>query len=69
MATLHNPALGTMIVLHSHHTFGRRQSSVDTWLQSPDVSQIHAAIRWEGTYWVIHDLSRNGTWVDDRHLT
>ncbi len=69
MATLLNPRLGTTIVLRSHHTFGRRQSSVDTWLESPDVSQIHAAIRWEGLYWAILDLSRNGTWVDDQPLT
>ncbi len=69
MATLKNPTLGNTIALRSHHTFGRRQSSVDTWLQSPDVSQIHAAIRWEGLHWIVLDLSRNGTWVDDRHLT
>lgn len=69
MATLRNPMLGTTIVLRSHHTFGRRQSSVDTWLQSPDVSHIHASIRWDGTHWVVYDLSRNGTWVNARHLT
>ena len=69
MATLHNPKLEMTIVLRSHHTFGRRRSSVDTWLQSPDVSHIHAAIRWESAYWVILDLSRNGTRVDDQHLT
>lgn len=69
MATLHNPTLGRTIFLRSHHTFGRRQSSVDTWLQSPDVSQIHASIRWDGVHWVARDLSRNGTWIDDQHLT
>lgn len=69
MATLQNPMSGKTITLRSHHTFGRRQSSVTTWLQSPDVSQIHASIRWEGLYWTILDLSRNGTWVEDQYLS
>ncbi len=69
MGTLQHRMSGTTLFLHSHHTFGRHEASVNTHVESGDVSQIHASIRWEGAHWRISDLSRNGTWVGDRHLT
>ncbi|WP_089942769.1 FHA domain-containing protein [Candidatus Entotheonella palauensis] len=69
MAILRNCMSGSKIVLHSHHTFGRHRASVDTLIEGPDVSQLHASIRWEGTSWHILDLSRNGTWVGKQRLT
>lgn len=38
-------------------------------LAEPEVSGEHALIRWESGVWVLQDLqSRNGTYVDGRHI-
>jgi hypothetical protein len=56
------------IYLGSLHLFGRNPSQVDTVLNNPDASQIHASIRWNNTQWEIVDHSRYGTMVDNQHL-
>ena len=68
MAVLKNHKTGEKIILRSHHTFGRKKAGTDTFLESKDVSQIHASIRWEGSHWKILDHSRNGTWIDGVRL-
>jgi len=56
------------ITLNAHHLIGRRQPAIDLQLEAPDTSLVHAAIRWNGCEWYIEDLSRNGTWLDQRKL-
>jgi len=54
--------------LRATHLFGRNRSKVDTFIDGADASQIHASIRWDGGAWLLHDHSRNGTYVDSRPL-
>ena len=68
MAILRNRATQRMIYLRTHHVFGRRRSS-DTLLEHPDVSQLHASIRWNGSCWELRDHSRNGTLLDGTLLS
>lgn len=68
MALLKQTETGEVIALHSHHTFGRRQDSVDTLIPKDEVSKIHAVISWTGNEWVIRCLATNGTFVDRKQL-
>lgn len=68
MAVLANHLTGEKVVLQSYHVFGRRKVGTDTRLESKDVSQVHASIRWEGEEWKVIDHSRNGTWIDQERL-
>lgn len=68
MATLKQLHTQHSTALNAHHLIGRRQQTVDLHLDAPDASLIHAAIRWNGCEWQIEDLSRNGTWLDQRRL-
>lgn len=68
MATLKQLHNQSSITLNAHHLIGRRQPTVDLHLEAPDTSLVHAAIRWNGSEWHIEDLSRNGTWVNQRKL-
>jgi len=54
--------------LRAMHVFGRHQSKADTIIDSPQVSQIHAAIRWDGCAWLLHDYSRNGTYINGKPI-
>ena len=65
MAILKNRATDVYYQLLANHVFGRNPASVTTVLPYPDVSQIHASVRWEGGVWFIRDFSRNGSWVND----
>ncbi len=64
MALLENKYTGKRLLLRSSHVFGRRQDIVDTCLSSPDISQMHASLRYDGARWVIVDHSKNGTWLN-----
>ncbi|SDH73622.1 FHA domain-containing protein [Variovorax sp. OV700] len=55
-------------VLRPMHAFGRRPSACQTVLQAPDVSQIHALVRWNRLAWEIVDQSRNGTTLNGERL-
>lgn len=59
---------GERIELWADHLVGR-SSQAHLQLTDPAVSSQHAAIRWSGTGWQVHDLgSRNGTWLEGRRL-
>ena len=61
MAIFRNKLDRRAIVLRPVHAFGRRASVCQTVLQAPDVSQVHAMVRWNRQAWEIVDQSRNGT--------
>ena len=68
MAYLLDIATGNYFPLAPHHTFGRLAASVDTHIDKPYASKLHAAIEWNGTNWRIKNLGLNGTWVNDTAL-
>lgn len=68
MAYLFDIAAGSFFPLAPHHTFGRLASGVDTHVDKPYISKLHAAIEWTGRGWSIKNMGRNGTWVNDRML-
>ena len=55
--------------LREHHTLGRRTEAVDTRLDLPFVSKLHAVIEWKSPHWLIRDMSQNGVWVNGKRLT
>lgn len=68
MAVLRNPRTGTRILLRTLHLFGRHPSC-QTIMDCPDVSIMHALVRWNVGHWQILDSSRNGTLLDGKRLT
>lgn len=64
MAVLHDEASQRRIYLRPFHVFGRSRGEVDTLLDSPDASRIHASIRWERGAWLLYDHSRNGSYIN-----
>lgn len=64
MAYLLDVAAETYFPLAPHHTFGRLAASVDTLIDKPYISKLHAAIEWNGSQWRIKNLGLNGTWVN-----
>ncbi len=64
MAYLFDVAAQAYFPLAPHHTFGRLGSAVDTHLDKPYVSKLHAAIEWNSRHWRIKNLGLNGTWVN-----
>lgn len=64
MAYIFDSAKRNFIVLAPHHTFGRLANSVDTHIDKPYVSKLHASIEWNGSEWRIKHLGLNGTWVN-----
>ncbi|CAB5712594.1 Uncharacterized conserved protein, contains FHA domain [Delftia tsuruhatensis] len=68
MALLHNQLDGRRVVLRPMHTFGRHPSLCQTVMKAPDVSQVHALIRWNRQAWEIVDQSRNGTMLNGVRL-
>jgi len=57
------------IPLAPHHTFGRLANAVDTHIDKPYISKLHAAIEWTGKEWRIKNLGLNGTWVNGVNLS
>ncbi|MCJ8314306.1 MAG: FHA domain-containing protein [Saccharospirillaceae bacterium] len=68
MAYLRNLKTNEQLYLLNHHIFGRHSGAVDTVISQPEISKIHASIKWSGKHWLICDLSRNGTWLDNKKL-
>ena len=58
----------TYIPLAPHHTFGRLASAVDTHIDKPYISKLHAAIEWNGSQWRIKSLGLNGSWLNGQAL-
>ncbi|MFT5137311.1 MAG: hypothetical protein ACI8XV_002351 [Arenicella sp.] len=54
--------------LRDYHRIGRRVDAVDTRLDYPFVSKLHAVIEWKEPYWLIRDLSQNGIWVNGKRI-
>lgn len=69
MASLINTQTKQRCHLLPHHTFGRREDKVDTFLDAPQISKIHASIEWNGSEWLLKDLSRNGIWIDGKKIS
>jgi hypothetical protein len=69
MAYLLDVAAETYFPLAPHHTFGRLATSVDTHIDKPYVSKLHAAIEWNGRHWRIKNLGLNGTWINGASLS
>ncbi len=63
-----NEATGERLVLRALHVFGRNAPRSDTYLSDPEVSLMHATVRWWDEKWVMTDHSRNGTFLDGRFL-
>ncbi|VAW71541.1 hypothetical protein MNBD_GAMMA10-1600 [hydrothermal vent metagenome] len=68
MAIIENIKSGEKIVLCSHHVFGRQAINTDTRLIHPEISNIHASIRWNGEVWTLKDHSLNGTWLESERI-
>lgn len=68
MAYLLDVAAEAYFPLAPHHTFGRLAGSVDTLVDKPYVSKLHAAIEWNGQHWRIKNLGLNGTWINGTAL-
>lgn len=68
MAIFRNQLDGRRVMLRPMHAFGRRPSACQTVLQAPDVSQVHALVRWNRLAWEIVDQSRNGSTLDGERL-
>lgn len=54
--------------LREYHTMGRRAETVDTNLDYPFVSKLHAVLEWKNPNWLIRDVSQNGIWVNGVRL-
>lgn len=68
MGRLYDEASGEHIVLRAEHVFGRNRSRSDTYLPHPDVSMMHAVVRWREGRWSIADHGRNGTFLNGQAL-
>ncbi|GKW54387.1 phosphopeptide-binding protein [Pseudoalteromonas sp. NCCP-2140] len=68
MAVLICKDSGKSIYLRDFHRFGRLAHSVDTLLNYPEVTRIHAVIEWVEPHWYIRDLSKNGVWLNGKKL-
>jgi len=68
MGTVFNSATEERVLLRAYHVFGRNELSADTRIPSPDVSSLHAVVRWRAQAWTIADFSRNGTFDEGEAL-
>lgn len=69
MATLFNKEMQQRYFLQSHHSFGRLKNSVNTFIDDSFVSKVHAFIEWNDRYWLLRDVSSNGTWLNGNKLS
>jgi len=56
------------VTLLVQHIFGRNPGDSTTVLTSRAVSRLHAVIFWDGETWVLHDTSRNGSYLNGKQL-
>lgn len=68
MAYLSSPNSKYQIYLKIFHQFGRLASAVDTLIDSPNISRIHAIIEWIDHTWYIRDLSKNGVYLNNEKI-
>lgn len=69
MAYLTSKNTKFQIYIKSFHQFGRLAAAVDTLIDSPEISRLHAVIEWIDGSWQIRDLSKNGVWLNNRAIT
>ena len=69
MAYLLNRASGSTVYLFAHHSFGRLAHSVNTVVNAPSISRLHAIIEWDCDCWKFFDISRNGSWLNGQKLS
>ncbi|CAH6844282.1 FHA domain-containing protein [Vibrio gigantis] len=67
MAYLTNQRFTNPIHLKAFHKFGRLSSSVNTTINLPDVSRIHAIIEFQ-KHWFIRDISQNGIRINGQMI-
>ncbi|MFA0570659.1 MAG: FHA domain-containing protein [Vibrio gallaecicus] len=67
MAYLSNQRFTHPIYLKAFHQFGRLSSSVNTTINLPDVSRLHAIIEFQ-KQWFIRDLSQNGVRINGQMI-
>lgn len=68
MATLHDLTRKISFLLYTYHNIGRLAQMVDTVVDMEHISKHHLSIIWQDEHWQIRDLSRNGTWLNNRKL-
>lgn len=56
------------LFLKAFHQFGRLATAVDTLVDNPEISRIHAVIEWIDSKWYIRDLSKNGVLVNNKAI-
>jgi pSer/pThr/pTyr-binding forkhead associated (FHA) protein len=54
------PDYSRLEYLRDYHTFGRRSGTVDTVLNYPYISKLHAIVEWCEPNWLLRDVSTNG---------
>lgn len=68
MAKIFNIDSKDTIVLRPQHLFGRQSANVNTLLDNPSTSRLHASISWNGSNWLIQDTSSNGTFLNNERI-
>jgi len=69
VATLEHLGSGREYVLTARHVVGRA-STCQLRVMQPEVSGLHAELRWDGERWFVQDLgSRNGTFVGGTRIS
>jgi hypothetical protein len=68
MAFLFDVNTERYIPLAPHHTIGRLANRVDTCLDRPYVSKLHATIEWRDGFWYLKNLGLNGTYINGERL-
>ncbi|MBQ4847597.1 MULTISPECIES: FHA domain-containing protein [Pseudoalteromonas] len=65
MAYLLSNLDSTKLYLKAFHCIGRLHQSVDSCVDHPEISRMHAIIEWLDEKWWIRDVSKNGVWIND----
>jgi hypothetical protein len=68
MAMLINRHTGRHVMLHTLHAFGRHPTACRTVMPCPEVSKVHALLRWNANRWEMQDQSRNGSFMNGVRL-
>ena len=68
MAFLFDANTENYVPLAPHHTIGRLASIVDTHLDKPYISKLHATIEWRDQRWHLKNLGLNGTHLNGELL-
>ncbi len=69
MALIHDPTVNQPRPLRAYHLFGRAAEKVDSPVEAPMASRVHAAMGWTDGHWFVRDMSSNGTWLNGEKLS